>query len=319
MPWLDNFINKNPIWLWMDKFGLRDSTSAAARFARQNVAARMAEMNLEKAQGMDSPSKERGDLLAMFLKAQKDRPDFFDDNRVLTMATSMTLAGSETTALSLSSVFYNVLKTPHVYEKLMSELDTATKDGTIAPHPEGIVSWSDSQKLPYLDACIKEAFRVHPGAGLTLERRVPPSGAEIAGEFIAGGTIVGCNAWVLHKRRDVFGDDVDVYRPERWILGADASDADREKVKMMNATMFQFGAGSRTCIGKHISLLEMYKLIPTFLRRFEVSLLRFLLRCSSRSNGHMLIRRIDQFRKTGSGVEATQRVVCTTNGFRCYV
>lgn len=34
--------------------------------------------------------------------------------------------------------------------------------------------------------------------------------------------------------------------------------------------MFQFGAGSRTCIGKNISLLEVYKLVPSFLRRFEV-------------------------------------------------
>lgn len=36
--------------------------------------------------------------------------------------------------------------------------------------------------------------------------------------------------------------------------------------------MFQFGAGARTCIGKNISLLEIYKLVPTFLRNFEVEL-----------------------------------------------
>ena len=34
--------------------------------------------------------------------------------------------------------------------------------------------------------------------------------------------------------------------------------------------MFQFGAGSHTCIGKNISLLEIYKLVPTFLRNFKV-------------------------------------------------
>jgi cytochrome P450 len=38
----------------------------------------------------------------------------------------------------------------------------------------------------------------------------------------------------------------------------------------MESTLFQFGAGSRTCIGKNISLLEIYKLVPSFLRRFEV-------------------------------------------------
>ena len=38
----------------------------------------------------------------------------------------------------------------------------------------------------------------------------------------------------------------------------------------MNSTLFHFGAGARTCIGKNISLLEIYKLVPAFLRRFEV-------------------------------------------------
>ena len=34
----------------------------------------------------------------------------------------------------------------------------------------------------------------------------------------------------------------------------------------------QFGAGHRSCLGKNISLLEIYKVVPTLLRRFDVSL-----------------------------------------------
>ena len=41
---------------------------------------------------------------------------------------------------------------------------------------------------------------------------------------------------------------------------------------MMEKTLFHFGMGTRTCIGKHISLLEIYKVVPAILRRFEVSL-----------------------------------------------
>lgn len=96
----------------------------------------------------------------------------------------------------------------------------------------GLVSWAESQKLPYLDACVKEAFRLYPAAGLPLERIVPPQGAEICGEHITGGTIVGCNAWVIHRRSEIFGQDVDVYQPERWI------EARREQRQDMEATMF---------------------------------------------------------------------------------
>jgi cytochrome P450 len=178
----------------------------------------------------------------------------------------MVFAGSETTAISLSSVFYFLLKHPRVYAKLMAELDSAVENGTIEARPNKSISWAESQKLPYLDAVIQESFRLHPAAGLILERIVPPQGMEILGNFVPGGTIVGCNAWVLHRRPEVFGADVDVFRPERWV------ESSPEKLKEMRGTMFQFGAGARTCIGKNVSLLEVYKLVPSFLRRFEVSI-----------------------------------------------
>ena len=222
-----------------------------------------------KAKGQDPNTitdSGRGDLLSMFLKAKEDRPDFFHDGRVLTMAVSMAFAGSETTAISLAAVFYYLLKNPQCYEKLIKEVDDSVANGTIQNRDNGLISWTESQRLPYLDAVIKEAFRLHPAPGLCLERIVPKGGAEICGEMIPGGTIVGCNPWVIHRRPEVFGEDIEAFRPERWL------DVDKEKRKVMEGTMLQFGQGSRTCIGKNISLLEMYKAIPSFLRRFEVCL-----------------------------------------------
>lgn len=228
---------------------------------------RLAELELLKTHPRDSEHKSgprRDDLLSMFLKAKADQPDFFDDKRVLTMAVSMTFAGSETTAISLAAVFYYLLKNPKCYRKLMQELDVAVKEGHLENRPSGLVTWAESQKLSYLDACIKEAFRLHPAAGLPLERIVPLGGAKILGKYIESGTIVGCSAWVIHRRPEMFGADVDSYRPERWI------DAGKEMRKEMEGCMFHFGMGARTCIGKNISLLEIYKLVPSFLRRFEV-------------------------------------------------
>ena len=234
------------------------------------MAERLKDIEIAKAQGKKPEflaGNRRGDLLSMFLKAKEDRPDFFHDGRVFTMAVSMAFAGSETTAISLAAVFYYLLKNPRCYQKLMQELGAALESGTLENRPSGITTWAESQKLPYLDACIKEAFRLHPAPGLVIERIVPKQGAEICGEHIPGGTIVGCNAWVIHRRPEIFGDDVEAFRPERWL---DASPDVRNK---MDGSMLQFGMGARTCIGKNISLLEIYKLVPSFLRRFEVRLL----------------------------------------------
>ena len=97
-----------------------------------------------------------------------------------------------------------------------------------------------------------------------IERVTPREGATICGHFVPGGTIVGANSWVIHRNREVFGEDVEVYRPERWLID------DGEKVKIMNRSLYQFGGGSHTCLGKHIAYLELYKVIPSLLAMYEV-------------------------------------------------
>lgn len=239
------------------------------------MAERLPDLAHEKLEPSDSSVKSP-DLLSKFLAAHQTHPEFMSETLVQTMAVSMAFAGSETTAISLSAVFYFLLKTPRALARLRTEIDDAARAGAFEDSETGLVTWHESQRLPYLDACIKEAFRLHPAAGLPLERIVPEGGAEIAGHVVPGGTIVGCSAWLIHMNKSIFGDDADVYRPERWLPNGEGikAETDREaehrRIKEMNGTMFQFGMGSRTCIGKNISLLEIYKLVPSMLRGFEV-------------------------------------------------
>ncbi|KAK3998283.1 putative cytochrome P450 pisatin demethylase [Cladorrhinum sp. PSN332] len=278
IPILDRLFLKNPLYLKLSEWGVLDATFPVAKFAR----ARMAERLPELQNGTDSkrptllPTAEKPpprlvkspDLLSKFLAAREARPEFMTDTLVQTMAVSMAFAGSETTAISLSSVFYFLLKTPRALARLRKELDDAARRGSFSDYETGLVTWHESQALPYLDACVKEAFRLHPAPGLPMERIVPGPGLEIAGRYVKGGTIVGCSAWVLHRNENIFGpDDVEEYRPERWLVEHSGED----RVKMMNGHMLQFGMGSRTCIGKNISLLEIYKLVPSLLRRFEIT------------------------------------------------
>lgn len=239
MPILDLLLQKNPISLYCQRLGLSSAVFPATAFAQARSAERDSEMAEIRKNGLkESPTKsQRGtDLLSKFTNAQHENPEFMTDVQVLAATLSMVIAGSETTAISLSAIFYYLLKHPEKQQKLMAELDAAAQDGTIAPRPNLGVSWSESQKLPYLDACIQEAFRLHPAAGLMLERVVPKGGIDICGERVPEGTIVGCNAWVIHRRPEIFGEDVDAYRPERWL------EASPEQLREMRGTMFQFGA-----------------------------------------------------------------------------
>ncbi|KAJ9350283.1 cytochrome P450 [Paecilomyces variotii] len=257
MPWLDYLFVKNPL-----RQLLRGgSTTAIAQFARNRVQERLSQS--------DTKSPTRRDFLSRFFEAKEIHPNIVDDKQVISYTISNVNAGSDTTAISLRAILYYTLKHPNVYSKLRHELDEAKSSGRISSP----VTWKESQELPYLDAVIKEALRLHPAVGLLLERIVPDGGLKLPdGPYLPPGTIVGVNPWIIH-RKDVFGEDVDAFIPERWLQGGKELNAEFavRKQKMIRAT-YTFGAGTRTCIGKNISLLEIYKLIPSLFQSYNIEL-----------------------------------------------
>ena len=186
-----------------------------------------------------------------------------DSLTVAQMCLSNVIAGSDTTAISLSSILYHLLKYPETLQKLRAEIEDFERQGQCG-NPN--VTFKEAQKMPYLQAVIKEALRLHAAVGLPMWRVVPPEGAEICGHRFNGGDIVGANSWVLHYNEDVYGDDVGVFRPERWLNEPEG------KLKAMERAYMPFGMGARTCIGKNISMLEMSKAIPYIIRKFDFEL-----------------------------------------------
>ncbi|RHZ52629.1 cytochrome P450 [Aspergillus thermomutatus] len=197
----------------------------------------------------------------MILARGKD-PEKVTDYHVFMMGLSNVIAGSDTTAISLSAIMYHLLHYPEVMEKLRREIDEFTAQGKCSDR----VTFKESQETPYFQAVIKEALRMHSATGLPLWRVVPDGGAEINGYFFPAGTVVGINTWVAHYDEEVF-PDAERFRPDRWI----EAESNPEKLKAMNEMHMPFGLGSRTCLGKHISILEMSKLIPRIIRDFDFS------------------------------------------------
>ncbi|KAJ5471015.1 Cytochrome P450, partial [Penicillium desertorum] len=256
MPWLDKIWVKNQFVSRL----LPAKNSPVVMFALARAQERIAEK-----QGSDSPdaasSYNSKDFMSRFLAARaKDPsiPEWF----VTAWTTSNVLAGSDTTAIMLRAIIYFLITNPVSLQKLEHELRQALNQGQLSD----IVTWKESRNLRYLDACVKEAGRLHPAIGLTLERVVPCGGATICGQSFKAGTIIGMNPWVVHRDREVFGADAGQWNPDRWL------DTDAERVTLMENCLLTFGSGTRTCIGKNISYLEIYKLIPTMFARYEIQL-----------------------------------------------
>ena len=255
MPWIDKQFCKNKFQL-----NVRGFTSPVVKFTANQLTARLGlpndNLGIEK---RPVGGEDRKDFLSRFLDAQTAYPDIVDVTRVSSHAQANITVGSDTTAITLRAILYHLMKNPQTMARLQKEIDLATVEGS-ASSP--CVTWSESQKLPYLNAVVKEGLRIHPAVGLPLERIVPAQGLVLYGKSFPPRTIVGVNPWVILRDKEIFGDDAESFRPERWL------EADPEAKKRMESAILTFGAGARTCFGKNISLLEVYKLIPTLIRRY---------------------------------------------------
>jgi hypothetical protein len=119
-------------------------------------------------------------------------------------------AGSDTTAIALRSIFYHLCKYPRVYQTAVRELEST-------PDLSDPITFDQGQRLTYIQACIKEGLRLQPAVGMLLERLVPKEGATLDGVFFPAGTIVGINPWVVALDKNVYGQDAEEFRPERWL------------------------------------------------------------------------------------------------------
>ncbi|MCJ1435911.1 hypothetical protein MMC27_005287 [Xylographa pallens] len=249
MPWIDTKLQYGSIMSRISK----QTNSPLMDFQL----ARMAERQAMAANPQKDEAPNERDLLSRLMKAQSADPTLPPWAAFTWIGTNIT-AGSGPSATILRAVFYNLLKHPQTLLELLAELDHAVEAGKLSKE----ATWKECQDLPYLDACVKEAERVHPAVGLPLERIVPPEGATICGHHFNGGTVVGMNAWVIHRNQSIFGEDAARWRPERWLCGR------AERSKMEN-TLLTFGAGSRVCYGNNFSHLIIYKLIASMLQSFD--------------------------------------------------
>ncbi|CAG8050184.1 unnamed protein product [Penicillium olsonii] len=202
---------------------------------------------------------DRPDFLA-WLRGEETKGKPMPNRDMINHLSNNLLAGSDTTAISLRAIIYFLVKNESKYHKLQHEIDQADQAGRISEY----ITYAECLELPYLQAVMKEAMRCHPGVSFPLERVVPEGGATFSDIHLKQGTIVGINPAVIHHDKTIFGDDADAFRPERWIESSEAH------IKLMDRHLMTFGYGSRTCIGKNISIMEMGKLVPQIIRHFQL-------------------------------------------------
>ncbi|KAI0110530.1 cytochrome P450 [Hypoxylon sp. NC0597] len=259
IPEIDCLLRRNPLWKLIPAFD--PGNALITRIAKEEVQKRRPFDKERDGKGASGDGRE--DLLSSLIRGHLKDPEKFHEGDIFAVSHGAIFAGSDSTASTMQSFFWHALSAPKVYAKLIDEIETAVRDGTIPS--QGNIQWTEAQNLHYFQACLKESMRLRPAVGVNISRYVPPEGIEVEGRHLPGGTRLALNGWVLHRDKATFGEDADYYRPERWL-------EDPENAKVMERYMFQFGGGSHVCIGRNLALLEINKVIPRLLRDFEFEL-----------------------------------------------
>jgi cytochrome P450 len=156
-----------------------------------------------------------------------------DMGRLLTNASLLIIAGSETTATSLSGVTYLLLKNPECMRKLTEEVRSTFRT-------EDEITMTSVGILPYMLACLNEGLRRYPPASFGLPRVTPKGGARIAGVFVPEDTAVSVWQWAAYHSTRNFAQPFD-FLPERWL--------DNPHGDKLDAVQ-PFSIGPRNCIGR---------------------------------------------------------------------
>jgi cytochrome P450 len=199
----------------------------------------------------------RKDMLEQWKEQLERHPDRMDEIEIVTNAVGNLGAGSDTVSSVLQAFVYHMIHDPEMLDMLRKELDEAK----LAHVP----TYEETQRLPVLQACIKETYRFHSPVGFGLTRVAPPEGVTVCGRHFPSGTILSVNLWAIHRLTSLFGDDAARFNPRRWL-------EDPARAVKMNSVIVAFGAGYNQCPGRNLAHLEVSKTTAILMRDYEIEL-----------------------------------------------
>ncbi|KAF2912893.1 hypothetical protein DAI22_10g047200 [Oryza sativa Japonica Group] len=175
----------------------------------------------------------------------RDKYDLSDDT-VIGLLCDMIAAGTDTTVITVEWAMAELVRNPRVQMKAQEELDRVIGRGRVMLE-------ADIPNLPYLQAVVKESFRLHPPTPLMLPHKASTS-VKIAGYDVPKDASVVVNVWAVARDPGVWDNPLDI------------------DIKGSDYRVLPFGAGRRVCPGAQLGISLVASMIGHLLHQFTWAL-----------------------------------------------
>ncbi|KAJ9260547.1 hypothetical protein DTO212C5_8476 [Paecilomyces variotii] len=194
---------------------------------------------------------ESKDIASWFIEDHLTREHDSNRHRWLSGDTAtLVVAGSDTTAPSLSILFYFLARYPEHVEKINLEIMSVDHED-----PNALAA------LPHLNGTINEAMRLLP-AVLTFSSRVtPPEGITVENTFIPGNTKICAPRYTIGRLECAYEQPND-FIPERWYS--------RPELIKDRRAFAPFGVGHTSCVGKHLAIAQIRLVAANLISRYRI-------------------------------------------------
>ena len=152
------------------------------------------------------------------------------------------LAGRETTAALLSNIWFELSKRADIWAKLQEEVSSLNGE---------FPTFEQLKDMKYLRGVVNESLRLYPivpeNSRIAQTNTVLPVGGGEDGKspiFVKKGQPAVWSMYTMHRRKDLYGEDAEEFRPERWI------DSEQGKGLRVGWEYLPFHGGPRICLGR---------------------------------------------------------------------
>ncbi|KAJ3874521.1 cytochrome P450 [Lentinula edodes] len=223
-------------------------------------------------------NKGKNDIMSLLVKANAgENPKAqLSDAELISQMRVLLLAGHETTANSLSWLFYELVRDLELQRKLRAEIRATEKVAAARGDPE--LNVRDLEGMPLLGATVKELLRYHPVAihmfrvaheddVLPLSTPITTTTGEVLTELpVPQGTRTVISIPAYNRNKELFGEDAHIFNPYRWL---EPNHVKKGVSLGPFANLATFSGGIRSCIGWRFAVIELQAFIVELLSNFE--------------------------------------------------